>query len=486
MGGAVSTQISAGKIEPRDVRGQNSQPLIVGESATNLAGDALANVGKPAGTPRTNEPIPAMKPRHTSDSSAQQPMPSVTETTETGSAPVQQPSATVRVSPSGKARLLQMFRQFLVSANPQSGEESVPNTTGNPVGGAVSAMAHPMRKGLEQLLKSPTVSNLPQGENPLVSQTETGSRGIERTFMPGGRTVMAPDGVPSATAVNVAEMVPAAKKKIQGKSLASHGTFPSREHVADSVLFGDSRVKMVKSGNGPQQHTRLMMAQETPSPGENVETMANTAPRVARGNGMTKTTDSVPGTSGLADTVENGVVKSPLFSGAEGNAITKMNGGKPIVQNTPMNLPPMTARLEDVMEMITRWTEQMRYRSTATQQEITIQLRPETLGAIRVWLSMKENKLHARIETQRPEATAVIHQSSAQLISRLEEMNIQVQQFDVQTNSEFSAFHARQEGRERFAGQAGHSTGFESENNATGNATRQPRWVGYNTIDLIA
>ena len=488
MVGAASPQISAAEIETPGVRGQNSQPLIVGESATNPAGDVPVNVGKPAGTPRMNEPIPVMKSRHTLESGVQQPIPSVTEPTETGSAPVQQPSATVRVSPSDKARLLQMFRLFLVSANPQSGGdvEPVAITSGNPVGGAVSAMAHPMRKGLEQLLKFPTVSNMPQGEIPLVSLTETGSRGIERTFMPGGKTVVASDSMLSATAVNVAEMVPAAKKKIQGKSLASHRTFPSREHALDGVLFGDSRVKMVKTGDEPQQHSRPMMAQETPSPGKNVETMANTATRVARGNGITKTTDSVAGTSGLADTVESGVVKSPLFTGAEGNAITKMNGGKPIVQNTPMNVPPMTARLEDVMEMITRWTEQMRYRSTATQQEITIQLRPETLGAIRVWLSMKENKLHARIETQRPEATAVIHQSSAQLISRLEEMNIHVQQFDVQTNSEFSAFHARQEGRERFAGQAGHSTGFESENNATGNATRQPRWVGYNTIDLIA
>jgi len=119
---------------------------------------------------------------------------------------------------------------------------------------------------------------------------------------------------------------------------------------------------------------------------------------------------------------------------------TKVNSAKGIVQNTPMNLPPMTARLEDVMEMITRWTEQMRYRTTATQQEITIQLRPETLGAIRVWLSMKENK----------------------------------------------AFHARQGSPEQFAGQTENGSQFEPENNTTDNVTRQPRWVGYNTIDLIA
>jgi len=486
ISGRASGNVSSGENEGHAVNIQNLQPAGFNDSSHKSPGDVLIPSGKPAGTIWVDDAVSGGKTPKTASASPLQQRPSMLEAKDTTPAQIQQTSETLQLLPSGKAKLLQVLRQLLSSGNAQSGAQHFQQASGNYGEDVASTITHPRKGTLERVLKSIPVSNTSQGKPTLLTQGGNSNSSIERTFMPAGKPLMTPDGVPAVPIANVVEMVQPVMGRLRGKTPASQNTFQLSENALEPSAAWESTKSTDKSGNKLPQMAKPVTAQELPTNGDMPGSRFASAPHVERGTISGKTTIQTPGNAGAAETMENELVKSPLLSGTEGGMATKVNSAKGIVQNTPMNLPPMTARLEDVMEMITRWTEQMRYRTTATQQEITIQLRPETLGAIRVWLSMKENKLHARIETQRPEAAAVIHQSSEQLISRLEEMNIHVQQFDVQTNSEFSAFHARQGSPEQFAGQTENGSQFEPENNTTDNATRQPRWVGYNTIDLIA
>ncbi len=146
---------------------------------------------------------------------------------------------------------------------------------------------------------------------------------------------------------------------------------------------------------------------------------------------------------------------------------------------------PMVQRIEDLVALMGKWVERVRYQNQPGYQTMQIQLQPESLGMVRMMISMKENKLQAHIETQRPEAAALIQQHSQQLISRLQELNVQVQQFDVQTQSDWNAFHAQAEGRQQSSKEqqryaAAPEGGIPEEEG------RRPRWVGYNTIDVFA
>ncbi len=403
--------------------------------------------------------------------------------------PMSSVSYSIPLSPENLSKAGDSFSQVLFS--PENSQPSAQTAPGQVVGTQLLSENKPGGDGQPILAYLQSIVSAGETEQPV--KPEVLATGIVRSFIPGENLLYSsPDSQNAEAVVASAKLV-----------VTENATRKSRPHSeAGRQNFGqESGDEMFVSKNArshfqpktvnytPVAHRTGADSSENPvtRQAESFSTKEYTAehrPPVG------KTVKLNPTPSAMGTSVQEGVpeqffTRSPM---ALNSTVLQTGTGQQVGHFSPSTpAMPAMARLDEVMEMITRWTEQMRFRSTVKEQEITIQLRPATLGSVRMLLSMKENKLRARIETQRPEAAAAIHQSSHQLISRLEEMNIQVQQFDVHTSSEFSPFHARQEeGQNPFGKGRASQQGVTAETNSTGRTERQPRWVGYNTIDYIA
>lgn len=65
---------------------------------------------------------------------------------------------------------------------------------------------------------------------------------------------------------------------------------------------------------------------------------------------------------------------------------------------------------------------------------LMLQLEPQELGIIRLNLRMKNNRLVGEIETGLAETSTLLHQNQGQLISRLQDMGVQIQEFNIVHN----------------------------------------------------
>lgn len=123
-------------------------------------------------------------------------------------------------------------------------------------------------------------------------------------------------------------------------------------------------------------------------------------------------------------------------------------------------------------------------------QNVFLQLEPESLGLVRIRLELKDNMLRGHLEASRPEALQILHQQQPQLVNKLENLGIQVRQLDLNLNQNmdsraaFSHYRPDGDGKKRFG--SGEGEFSNSENSLDEPVTNIPKWMGYNTIDLMA
>ena len=139
--------------------------------------------------------------------------------------------------------------------------------------------------------------------------------------------------------------------------------------------------------------------------------------------------------------------------------------------------------LEQVVPSITRMVRQ-------GETRVTIALKPDTLGKIRVELVSEKGVLEARFFVESDEVRGAIENSLPELKSALGRQGVQVEGFEVNVEREFSCPSDHQErlGRE---GRQGHPPEEKpSRGDILGGSERgfswSPRYFGYNSIEFVA
>ncbi|NOX36597.1 MAG: hypothetical protein GXO78_03590 [Calditrichaeota bacterium] len=152
----------------------------------------------------------------------------------------------------------------------------------------------------------------------------------------------------------------------------------------------------------------------------------------------------------------------------------------------PLSMQDMT---ESFPSFLKNWIEQVRYSGQTNRQEIWIRLKPASLGLVRIQLKMEGDRLTGKVETSHPDALRVLQQHYQQLMDRLRESQIDIQQFDLSLNRDLEEEPTlRQQGtHQSLTGNSHQTEDADAQTTISGdNRVKQPRWLGYNTIDYIA
>ncbi len=135
------------------------------------------------------------------------------------------------------------------------------------------------------------------------------------------------------------------------------------------------------------------------------------------------------------------------------------------------------------------WMETIRYAARQDRQEVWIRLKPASLGVIRVQLRMEGDRLSGKVEASHPEALRVLQQNYALFLERLKEGQIEVQHFELNFNGDLNEETPLEHPWGKVSLRKGHGgTASDNLEVTPGKETggKQPLWLGYNTIDLIA
>ncbi|RMG63735.1 MAG: flagellar hook-length control protein FliK [Calditrichaeota bacterium] len=157
-----------------------------------------------------------------------------------------------------------------------------------------------------------------------------------------------------------------------------------------------------------------------------------------------------------------------------------------LVVSQPGQLP------QQLSELFQRWVRQLDARIGFHQQDITIQLEPEALGAMRLKLQLKDNVLQGRLEVSQPETARLLLAHQGSLTQRMADLGVQVGQLEVSVNSDLPSgtqFTGSQQGNQQNSGHGGNGTPSGSTASAMAAAeleTSHHKWLGYNTIDYLA
>lgn len=126
------------------------------------------------------------------------------------------------------------------------------------------------------------------------------------------------------------------------------------------------------------------------------------------------------------------------------------------------------------------------------QQTMTLQLQPEHLGVLRIQIRMKDDRIEGRFEFSRPEALHLLQQQQPELVQRLQDMGLRIHQWEMAVNPELaSGLASDHPAAKRHSGHnsRGYAPGLtEAEISEKENLANHPakRWMGYNTIDILA
>ncbi len=95
-----------------------------------------------------------------------------------------------------------------------------------------------------------------------------------------------------------------------------------------------------------------------------------------------------------------------------------------------------TAQTPNPAELISSLVRQFQMAVKNNSREITLQLRPEHLGLVRIRLKMKDDRLSGKVEVSSPEIQQLLHRHSQDLTHRLQEMHINLDhlEFDLLNN----------------------------------------------------
>ncbi len=143
--------------------------------------------------------------------------------------------------------------------------------------------------------------------------------------------------------------------------------------------------------------------------------------------------------------------KTPTPLPAEGSGTP--SGKLPVV--TFRNASQFTGRLAVFFQ---EQFNQLARHSNSAGAHLMLQLEPRELGVIRLKLRMKNNRLVGEIETGLAETSTLLHQNQGQLISRLHEMGVQIQDFQIVHNENMAdqqQFAREQQPRHGQSGGAG-------------------------------
>ncbi len=149
----------------------------------------------------------------------------------------------------------------------------------------------------------------------------------------------------------------------------------------------------------------------------------------------------------------------------------------------------MTDMTESFPSLLKNWIAQVRYSGQAHRQEIWIKLRPASLGLVRIRLKMEGERLTGKVEASHPEALRVLQHHYQQLMDRLRESQIEIQQFDLDLNRDLQEEPTmrQQDARQSLSGDSHPANEADIQTPISENhRIKQPRWLGYNTIDYLA
>ncbi len=147
---------------------------------------------------------------------------------------------------------------------------------------------------------------------------------------------------------------------------------------------------------------------------------------------------------------------------------------------------------QQLSELFRRWVHHIKAQIGPRRQEISIYLKPESLGRIRLTLQLKEDVLHGKLEVSRPETARLLVAHQSDLTQRMADLDVRVGQLDVSVNSDLPS-------GAQFAGSHqgnAHQGAYQGRNAADGRAAgsmpagepevTNHKWLGYNTIDYLA
>jgi flagellar hook-length control protein FliK len=119
-------------------------------------------------------------------------------------------------------------------------------------------------------------------------------------------------------------------------------------------------------------------------------------------------------------------------------------------------------------------------RATEKGTEAKLVLRPESLGAVKLNISMEDGKMVAKIDVANTNVKTVVESNLQQLHEALSSSGVEVQRIDV-SSADVGPDHRRGNG-----GAPGDETGGRrQEMNEDDEETKQTRMMGYNTIEMI-
>ncbi|GAB4337318.1 MAG: hypothetical protein Kow0037_19920 [Calditrichia bacterium] len=177
--------------------------------------------------------------------------------------------------------------------------------------------------------------------------------------------------------------------------------------------------------------------------------------------------------------------------GVEGGLFKERAAHHSAMGNRPVSASAATTAvytsLEEPMQMVKELARQMQGMLLRNGREMVLQLRPENLGLIRVRLRGDKEKMHARIETSAPEVQQLLQKHQTELIHRLAEQEISLE------NLEFSLLNSFKENKNGQSGlkggnHSGHhlvSEEVETPENSP-EMLQNPLKYGHSTFEYIA
>ncbi|MFZ0392048.1 MAG: flagellar hook-length control protein FliK [Calditrichia bacterium] len=134
----------------------------------------------------------------------------------------------------------------------------------------------------------------------------------------------------------------------------------------------------------------------------------------------------------------------------------------------PKSAPPTAQTLPRTLatDMIRELTRQIQSAVIHQKREIILQLKPESLGLIRMRLKMEDNRLSGRVEVASGEVHSLLSRHTPELLQRLQENNIQVERFDLELSGEAAGGGQEQAAgshQNNFGNKKGMALGFDEK-----------------------